>query len=82
MFPTASQLDSGQSRSAETAARWSAVAAAGSRTVEDLELATLGGVHWHNTQRLHGYPGDIPPAEFETAFYAEQTDHPQAVEIR
>ena len=52
------------------------------KTVEDLELATLGWVHWHNTQRLHGYLGDIPPAEFETAFYAEQTDHQQEVEIK
>ena len=24
-----------------------------------------GWVHWHNTQRLHGYLGDVPPAEFE-----------------
>ncbi len=24
------------------------------RTVEDVELATLGWVHWHNTERLHG----------------------------
>ena len=52
------------------------------KTVEDLELATLGWVHWHNTQRLHGYLGDIPPAEFETTFYAEQTDHQQEVEIK
>jgi putative transposase len=52
------------------------------KTVEDLELATLGWVHWHNTQRLHGYLGDIPPAELATAFYAEQTDHQQAVEIK
>ncbi|WP_255461251.1 IS3 family transposase [Glaciihabitans sp. INWT7] len=52
------------------------------KTVEDLELATLGWVHWHNTQRLHGYLGDIPPAEFETAFYAEQVDHQQEVEIK
>ncbi|MGO1267203.1 MAG: IS3 family transposase [Microbacterium gubbeenense] len=43
------------------------------KTVEDLELATLGWVHWHNTQRLHGYLGDIPPAEFEEAFYAGPT---------
>ena len=35
------------------------------KTIEDLELATLGWVHWHNTQRLHGYLGDVPPAEFE-----------------
>lgn len=40
------------------------------RTVEQVELATLGWVHWHNTQRLHGYLGDVPPAEFEAAFYA------------
>ena len=35
------------------------------KTVEDVELATLGWVYWHNTTRLHGYLGDIPPAEFE-----------------
>lgn len=40
------------------------------RTVEDVELATLGWVHWHNTERLHGYLGDIAPAEFETVHYA------------
>ena len=45
------------------------------KTVEDVELATLGWVHWHNTERLHGYLNDVPPAEFEAAFYAAlQTD--------
>ena len=44
------------------------------RTVDDVELATLGWVHWHNTRRLHGYLDDVPPAEFEAAFYAAQ--HP------
>ena len=45
------------------------------RTVEDVELATLGWVHWHNTSRLHGYLDDVPPAEFEEAFYpTKQTD--------
>jgi putative transposase len=24
-----------------------------------------------NTTRLHGYLGDLPPAEFEDAFYAD-----------
>jgi putative transposase len=38
------------------------------KTVEDVEVATVGWVHWHNTGRLHGYLGDIPPAEFEAAF--------------
>lgn len=44
------------------------------KTVEDLELVTLGWVHWHNAQRLHGYLPDIPPGEFEQTFYAHQTD--------
>ena len=42
------------------------------RSVEDVELATLGWVHWPNTERLHGYLGDLPPAEFEQRFYATQ----------
>ena len=46
------------------------------RTVDDVELATLGWVHWHNTERLHGYLGDVPPAEFEAAFYAAQQTDP------
>ena len=35
------------------------------KTVEDVELATLSWVHWHNTARLHGYLNDLPPTEFE-----------------
>ena len=51
------------------------------RTVDDVELATLGWVQWHNTTRLHGHCNDVPPAEFEAAFYAAQ--HPdQLVEIQ
>ncbi|WP_155723089.1 IS3 family transposase [Mycobacterium avium] len=47
------------------------------KTVEDVELATLSWVHWHNTSRLHSYLGDIPPTEFEAAFYdAYRTDQP------
>ncbi|SME99616.1 Transposase InsO and inactivated derivatives [Kocuria indica] len=52
------------------------------KTVEDLELATLGWVHWHNTQRLHGYLGDVPPAEYENAFYAVQNDRNLLVGIK
>ncbi|WP_235201571.1 IS3 family transposase [Microbacterium sp. CH12i] len=52
------------------------------KTVEDLELATLGWVHWHNTQRLHGYLGDVPPAEFEQTFYAGKTTTDQLVGIK
>jgi hypothetical protein len=38
--------------------------------VDELELATLSWVRWFNEQRLHSHCGDIPPAEFEAAFYA------------
>ena len=43
------------------------------RTVDDVELATLGWVHWFNNSRLHSSLGDIPPAEFEAAYYAQLT---------
>ena len=52
------------------------------KTVEDVELATLGWVHWHNTSRLHGYLNDIPPAEFEAAFYANERIDQSLVEIQ
>lgn len=43
------------------------------RTVEAVELATLSWVHWFNTEQLHGYLGDLPPAEFEDAYHAPST---------
>jgi putative transposase len=47
------------------------------KTVEDVELATLGWVYWHNTSRLHSYLADVPPAEFEATFYdAQRADQP------
>jgi putative transposase len=47
--------------------------------VDELELATLSWVHWFNEDRLHGHCGDIPPAEFEAAFYAAQQTDPAGV---
>ena len=47
--------------------------------VGELELATLTWVHWFNEHRLHSYCGDIPPAEFEQAFYAAQQTTPAGV---
>ncbi len=44
------------------------------KSVEDVELATLGWVHWHNHDRLHGYLHDVPPAEFEAAYAAQRAD--------
>ena len=42
------------------------------RTVEDVELETLSWVHWYNTERIHSYCNDIPPAEHEDAHYSQQ----------
>jgi putative transposase len=39
------------------------------RGVDDLELATLGWVHWFNQTRLHSSIGHVPPIEYENAYY-------------
>jgi putative transposase len=41
------------------------------RTLDDVELATLGWVDWFNQQRLHGQIGDMPPAELEATYYRQ-----------
>lgn len=43
------------------------------RTVEDVELATLGWVHWWNTTRLLEPIGHVPPIEFEQRWLADKT---------
>jgi putative transposase len=50
--------------------------------VDHLELATLSWVHWFNHERLHGHCDDVPPAEFEAAFYAAQQTSPTGVGIQ
>ncbi len=52
---------------------------AGWDDVDQLELATLSWVHWFNEHRLHSHCGDVPPAEFEAAFYAAQQTDPARV---
>jgi transposase InsO family protein len=47
--------------------------------VDDVEFATLDWVAWFNDQRLFGPIGDIPPTEFERAFYAQQQTEPVGV---
>lgn len=49
------------------------------RDVDAVELATLAWVHWFNNERLHTALGDLPPAEFEAAFYAAQQTTPAGV---
>ena len=48
----------------------------------ELELATLTWVHWFNETRLHGHCRDVPPAEYEAAFYAALQDQPTGVGIQ
>ncbi len=38
---------------------------------DDLELATLGWVHWFNEHRLHSSIGHVPPIEYEQAYYRQ-----------
>ncbi|MCQ3814685.1 MAG: integrase core domain-containing protein, partial [Acidimicrobiia bacterium] len=45
------------------------------RTIDDIELATLGWMHWYNTARIHGYLNDISPDEYKTAYTTTTTDH-------
>jgi putative transposase len=40
------------------------------RGLDDLELATMEYVDWYNHRRLHGACGNVPPAEYEAAYYA------------
>ena len=55
------------------------------RPVEDRRGRRTGhprvGV-WQNTNRLHGYLDDIPPAEFEATFYDAQRSDQPLVEIQ
>ena len=46
------------------------------RTIEDVELATLGWVHWFNTDRIHSYLNDESPDQFEATYAATNTDQP------
>jgi putative transposase len=39
------------------------------RTADQVELATLAWVDWWNRRRLHGAIVDVPPAEYENAYY-------------
>jgi len=43
------------------------------RSFEQLELATARWADWYNNRRLHSAIGDVPPAEFEAAYYANST---------
>ncbi|MEV6867796.1 IS3 family transposase [Streptosporangium subroseum] len=41
------------------------------RSLADVELATAEWIEWFNTTRLHSAIGNVPPEEFEAAYYAQ-----------
>jgi putative transposase len=38
----------------------------------DVTKATMEWVEWYNAQRIHSYCKNIPPLEYEEAFYEAQ----------
>lgn len=48
------------------------------KTLADVELATAEWVDWYNTSRIHRATGDVPPAEYESMFYAQLQPQPAA----
>ena len=45
------------------------------RTVDDVEYATLEWIDWFNNRRLLKPIGDIPPVEFEMAYYRQEEEY-------
>ena len=61
-----------------TTTRWLRVSSAYTRpssstSADQVEWATLTYVDWFNNRRLHGEIGMVPPAEFEAAYYRQNT---------
>ena len=50
------------------------------RSLEHVEFEVLKWVDWYNRHRLHSWCGGIPPMEYETAYYADNTPFPTPVE--
>lgn len=48
------------------------------KSLRDVELATLGWVHWYNTERLLAPIGYMPPAEAEENYYQAMDRKPMA----
>jgi putative transposase len=49
------------------------------RTAEDVEVATLGWVHWFNNHRLLEFNADLPPIELEQSYYRRTS--PTLIEV-
>ena len=51
------------------------------RSLDDVELATLGWVWWFNHHRLLSSIGFLPPVEFEANFHSHHTPQAEAVAL-
>jgi len=48
------------------------------KNLDEVEYATLGWVNWYNNQRLLEPIGNIPPVEFEAAYYEQENGQAMA----
>ena len=48
------------------------------RNIDEVEYAMLEWVDWYNNRRLLGPIGDIPPVEYEQAYYEQLEGHAEA----
>jgi len=48
------------------------------KNIDEVEYATLEWVDWYNNKRLLGPIGDIPPAEYEAAWYEQENGQAMA----
>ena len=48
------------------------------KNIDDVEYATLEWINWFKHRRLFQPIGDVPPAEFEMAYYRQQDESAMA----
>ncbi|TMR03795.1 hypothetical protein ETD83_09845 [Actinomadura soli] len=46
----------------------------------DVTMATMEWVAWYNSERLHSYCGNVPPAEYEETFHRSPAGTDLAIE--
>ncbi|TMQ89006.1 hypothetical protein ETD83_10715 [Actinomadura soli] len=46
----------------------------------DVTMATMEWVAWYNSERLHSYCGNVPPAEYEETFHRSPAGTGLAIE--
>jgi putative transposase len=67
--PSAASAPSASTATIETTSGW--------KGLDDVELAALEWVDWHNHRRLHSACHDLTPAEYEQSHYGQ---HPVLTE--